>query len=161
MINLILKKFQSNDFNDYFRLVSNESVMAMITERSLPMEEAITNFQKILQRNEKFEQFGTYKVYNNETNEFIGLGSLILNEGNLEEAELGYMIHPEHWGKGYGSEVAAILIQKAKKSNLKRVTATIDPKNLPSRKILIRQEFISEKLCEIGGLPGEILSKVL
>lgn len=160
MRKLILTKFQTNDFQDYFRLVSDESVMAIITERSIPLEEAQTNYQKILFRNEKHENFGTYKVYNNEANEFIGLGSLIVNE-EIDEAEIGYMILPDHWGKGYGSEVAEILVQQATNTTLKRLTAIIDPKNLSSRKILIKQGFVSEKLCEIEGLPGEILSKKL
>lgn len=118
-------------------------------------------FQKLLKRNEKFDEFGSYKVFNNKTNEFVGLGSLILNEVKLDEAELGYMLLPEHWGKGYGSEIAEILIQKANKTKLNRLTAVIDPKNIPSRKILIKKGFISERLCEIGGLSGEILIKDL
>jgi [ribosomal protein S5]-alanine N-acetyltransferase len=161
MKDLMLKKFESTDFQNYYRLVSDESVMAMITERSIPIEEAQRNYQKILFRNEKHENFGTYKVYNKEVNEFIGLGSMIVNEGKMDEAEIGYMILPDHWGKGYGSEVAEILIQQAANTTLKRLTAIIDPNNLPSRKILIKKGFISEKLCEIEGLPGEILSKKL
>lgn len=157
---LILRKFESNDFNDYFRLVSNEKVMAMITERSIPLKEAEDNFQKILNRNIWFDPFGTYKVYTS-ANVFIGLGSLILNEEKPDEAELGYMLLPEQWGKGYGSEIAGILIGKAQSAPLKRVTAIIDPKNIPSKKILTNLGFKSEKLCEIDGLPGEILSKVL
>lgn len=149
----------STDFHDYFRLVSNEAVMAMITERSIPLEEAYVNFAKVLRRNEKFDQFGTFKVYysSNNVNEFIGLGSLISNEEKTSEAELGYMLLPEHWGKGYGSEIAKILIEKAKNNSIKRLIAIIDPNNIPSRKILINSGFQSEKLCEIDGLPGEIL----
>lgn len=159
MYNLILRKFMATDFHDYFRLVSNEAVMAMITERSIPLEEAYVNFAKVLRRNEKFDQFGTFKVYHssNNVNEFIGLGSLILNEEKTSEAELGYMLLPEYWGKGYGSEIAKILIEKAKNNFIERLTAIIDPKNIPSRKILINSGFQSEKLCEIDGLPGEIL----
>ncbi len=86
---------------------------------------------------------------------------MVLNEEKIDEAELGYMLFPEHWGKGYGSEIAEILIRKANRTAVKRLTAIIDPKNIPSRKILINNGFISLKLCEIEGLPGEILSKEL
>jgi hypothetical protein len=54
MHHLILHKFNSNDFNNYFSLVSNEAVMAMITERSIPLKEAEGNYRKLLERNEKF-----------------------------------------------------------------------------------------------------------
>lgn len=33
-----LTKFEPDDFNLYFRLVSNKQVMKMITERSIPFE---------------------------------------------------------------------------------------------------------------------------
>lgn len=161
MHQLDFKKFEEKDYNDYFKLVSNEQVMAQITERAIPLEEAQVNYQKIVKRNEKYEIFGSYKVYDHETNEFIGLGHLTVDEKEAKEAEIGYMLLPEYWGKGYGSTIAKQLIELAKKTNLNILKAIIDPENIPSRKILIKQGFTSEKICEIGGLPGEILSKVI
>lgn len=93
------------------------------------------------------------------TNNFIGLAKLKVEEKLSKEAELGYMLLPEYWGKGIGSEIARLLIEKAKEEKqLNKVTAIIDPNNIPSRKILINNGFVSDKLCEIDGLPGEILS---
>jgi [ribosomal protein S5]-alanine N-acetyltransferase len=160
MNHLIIKKFHENDFDDYFSLVSNESVMAMITERAIPRDEARINFQRIVERNNRHKSFGSYRVLNT-TNEFIGLGSLILNEEKTDEAELGYMLLPKYWGKGYGGKIADYFIQLSVNTPLTKLTAIIDPKNIPSRKILTTRGFISEKLCEIDGLPGEILSKKL
>ncbi|MDV2887909.1 GNAT family N-acetyltransferase, partial [Alkalihalophilus pseudofirmus] len=88
-------------------------------------------------------------------------GHLTLNENKIEEAEIGYMILPKYWGKGYGSTIAKQLIESAKQTNLNILKAIIDPKNIPSRKILIKQGFSSEKVCEIDGLPGEILARFL
>lgn len=68
------------------------------------------------------------------------------------------MILPQNWGKGYGSTIASQLIEIAKQTKLSLLKAIIDPENIASRKILINHGFISEKLCEIDGLPGEILS---
>lgn len=161
MSTLKFEKFKSNDFDDYLSLVSNEKVMAQITERAIPFEEAQVNFQKLLERNSKYEHYGSYKITGSTGNEFIGLGHLTVNEDLLEEAEIGYMIMPEHWGKGYGSEIARVLIERAREQRLKILKAIIDPENIPSRKILIKQGFVSEIICEMDGLPGEILSKHL
>lgn len=161
MNQLHLLKYQENDFKDYFSLVSDEKVMEKITERSIPLEEAQLNFRQLLKRNQKYEQFGSYKIYDISTNEYIGLGHLSLNEEINGEAEIGYMILPQYWGKRYGSAIAKILIEKAEQLKLKRLTAIIDPSNIPSRKILINLGFVSEEICEIEGLPGEILSKNL
>lgn len=161
MYQLNFKKFEATDFKDYFLLVSNEKVMAQITERAIPEEEAQTNYQKLLERNEKYELFGSYKVYDCLLDEFIGLGHLTLNESDPKEAEIGYMILPKYWGKGYGTAIAEQLMEMARKTNLSVLKAVIDPKNIPSRKILLKQGFTSEKLCEIEGLPGEILSRLI
>ena len=59
-LNLI--KFQDSDFAHYFSLVSNEKVMAQITEYAIPFEEAQINFQKLIKRNEKHQHFGSYKI---------------------------------------------------------------------------------------------------
>ncbi|KAA0955399.1 GNAT family N-acetyltransferase [Sporosarcina sp. ANT_H38] len=161
MHTLKLLKFQEGDFADYFSLVSNEKVMAQITEYAIPFEEAQFDFQKLLKRNEKHEHFGSYKIYDISINKFIGLGHLTLDEEDNKVAEIGYMINPVHWGKGYGGQIAKVLIEWAKKSELKTLKAIIDPDNIASRKILIKRGFISEKICEFDGLPGEILSKKL
>ncbi|MBE7121337.1 GNAT family N-acetyltransferase [Bacillus cereus] len=161
MHKLHFKKFKATDFDQYFQLVSNEKVMAQITERVIPLDEAQNDYEKLLKRNEKHKLFGSYKVYDSITNEFIGLGHVTVNEDNVKEAELGYMILPEHWGKRYGSAIAKELINIAKQTEINVLKAIIDPNNIPSRKILIHAGFTSEKVCEIDGLPGEILSKYI
>lgn len=156
-----LVKFEESDINLYFKLVSNEKVMAQITARPIPWNEAQNNFKKLIMRNGRHEHFGSYKVFDKAENEFIGLGHLILNEDVKDEAEVGYMIMPEHWGNGYGTEIASALIGRAKRLGLKTLKAIIDPANIPSRKILLNNGFVSEKVGEFDGLPGEILSKNL
>ncbi|KMN46151.1 GNAT family N-acetyltransferase [Bacillus sp. LK2] len=161
MHKLHFKKFEATDFNQYFQLVSNESVMAQITERAIPLEEAQNDYEKLLRCNQKHKLFGSYKVYDSATNEFIGLGHVTVNEDDLKEAELGYMILPEHWGKRYGSCIASELIEIAKQTEVNVLKAIIDPNNIPSRKILINVGFTSDIVCEIDGLPGEILNKYI
>ncbi|HDX9613817.1 TPA: GNAT family N-acetyltransferase [Bacillus toyonensis] len=158
MQKLYCTKYGATDFNQYFQLVSNEEVMAQITERAIPLDEAQNDFEKLLKRNEKHQLFGSYKVYDSITNEYIGLGHITLSEENEKEAEIGYMILPGYWGKRYGSAIAKELIHIAKQTEVNVLKAMIDPNNIPSRKILLNVGFTSEKVCEIDGLPGEILS---
>lgn len=161
MDNLKIEKFKEDGFNDYFQLVSNEQVMARITGRAIPFDEAQENYRKLIKRNEKDRLFGSYKVYDGKTHAFIGLFHMTLNEKKPEEAEIGYMILPEYWGRGYGSAIAKQLIEMTKRTKLSILKAVIDPENTASRKILIKLGFTSEKIGEIDGLPGEILSKSL
>ncbi|WP_423060155.1 GNAT family N-acetyltransferase [Bacillus wiedmannii] len=151
-------KFEETDFNLYFQLVFNKEVMAQITERAIPLDEAKNDFTRLVKRNENHQLFGSYKVYDSITNEYINLGHVTVNEDNVKEAEIGYMLLPEHWGKRYSSRIAKELMNIAKQTDIKVLKAIIDPNNIPSRKILINVGFTSEKVFEIDGLPREILS---
>ncbi|CEG26212.1 GNAT family N-acetyltransferase [Bacillus sp. B-jedd] len=159
MHKLTFEKFEEKDFPDYFKLVSDEQVMVYITGRALPLDEAQAKYQKILERNQKQELFGSYKVSLYPTNDFFGFGHLIENENDPDEAEIGYMMLSEYWGKGYGYTIASHLIDLAKAAKIIKLKAIIDPNNIPSRKILLKHGFTSEKICEINGLPGEILRR--
>ncbi|MFD2033604.1 GNAT family N-acetyltransferase [Belliella marina] len=157
-INIKLEKFTKSDFAHYFELVNNEKVMEMITERALEKEEAIKDFEKLIQNNELKENFGNFKIINNKNKEFIGLAKLEIKTKLDKEAELGYIIIPKYWGKGIAGNVGKTLIESAKKqSGIERLFAIIDPKNIPSRKILINNGFESKEFKDFDGLPGEIL----
>lgn len=157
MTNVHFEKFTEADFQLYFQLVSNFNVMRMITERSLSHQEALTEFEKLLQRNSYDPVLGTYKVFATE-GRFLGLAKLEIEQPESTTAELGYMLLPEFWGRGIGSIIANKLIKLAKSdSQLKTLTAIIDPDNLASRKILINNGFHSKNFRNFDGLPGEIL----
>ena len=155
---LTLRKFTPHDFEDYFRLVGNAQVMAKITERALPEGEAKEDYENRLSRNSIAEDYGYYKITDAPSGAFIGLAKLGVEQADSEEAELGYILLPEYWGQGIGSHVAKQLIDRARKlPGLERLFAIIDPNNIPSRKILINNEFVSEAFRDFDGLPGELL----
>lgn len=158
MIDVYLEKFHPQDFMDYFQLVSDLSVMEMITERAIPWDEAQIDFEQLIASNSEGEYFGNFKILTRSSKKFVGLAKLVLNKANIVEAEIGYMILPLYWGKGIASQVARELIGYAKLQNsLEIVMAIIDPKNIPSRKILINNGFVSKEFKDFDGLPGEIL----
>ncbi|MGR3979156.1 GNAT family N-acetyltransferase [Acinetobacter sp. 1207_04] len=154
---VFFEKFTANDFNLYFKLVSNYEVMKMITEKGLTQEEALKDFNKIIEANSLHPILGTYKVFNL-ANDFVGLAKLEIKDIKDTEAELGYMLLPNYWGMGLGSIIAEDLVELAKKQKkLIKLTAIIDPINIPSRKILIKNNFNSKEFKDFDGLPGEIL----
>lgn len=161
LMKLNLLKFKEDDFDYYYKLVSNNRVMSQITERAIPYEEAKINFQKLVTYNKNNNDYGSYKISIDLDQEFIGLAHLTSNEQQTNEAEIGYMILPKYWGRGFGTDVVNQLIEIASQLGLEKIQAIIDPENIASRKILSNQGFIFEVICEIDGLPGEILSKNL
>ena len=157
-MHLIFEKFREDDFADYLRLVGDAQVMAMITERALPETEAREEFAQLLANNALHPDFGQFKVLD-ARGAFMGLGKLALTQADSREAELGYMLLPEYWGKGMGSRIAAQLlgVAQAHGGQIERLFAIIDPANIPSRKILLRLGFAHHEFKDFDGLPGEIL----
>ena len=157
-----IRKFSEKDFQKYFQLVSNEKIMSMITGRALQREEAEERYRRRLKGNKIYDAFGSFMILEKKSGCFLGYGKMVLDTENKAEAETGYMLFPEYWGRGYATEITKLLVEKAEKTGiLDRVTAIIDPENTASRNVLLKNGFVSEKICDIDGLPGEILCKRL
>lgn len=156
-MNLTLEKFGPEDFPDYFRLVGDAQVMAMITERALPEDEARADFENLLANNALHPDFGQFKVLDTQ-GRFLGLGKLALQATDSRHAELGYMLLPEHWGKGLAGRMAAQLIARVPPQTLDGLFAIIDPANIASRKVLINNGFSHQEFKDFDGLPGEVLA---
>jgi len=60
------------------------------------------------------KRYGLQVLINKETNEFIGLCGLLLQDVDAEKhVEVGYHIFKKHWGKGYAPEAAKRFIEFA------------------------------------------------
>ena len=140
MKRLFYEKFTKDDFEYYLKLCSNEDVMNMNFGRVFTEEESNKTFAGMLKSNVN-ELAGYYKVYEAESKEYVGLGAMTVND-DLTEAEIEYMILPQFWGKGYGTEIAEKMIAKAKElKTVKKITAYTGPENLRSQKILMKHGF--------------------
>lgn len=68
--------------------------------------------------------------------EIVGAGGIHVGD------ELGFILHPDHWGKGLAREGAGAAIEHFwKVSDSPRVTAEADPRNLASVGLLTRLGF--------------------
>lgn len=66
----------------------------------------------------------------------IGGVSLYLNEAR-DTGELGWILHPDHQGRGYAAEAARALMDfAAARLGVRRFEAHCDTENLPSRRVM-------------------------
>ncbi|MBO0441855.1 GNAT family N-acetyltransferase [Candidatus Enterococcus ikei] len=155
--NLTLTFYNKADFQLYYELTKDIRVMRYITEKEESETEAVENFKKILTYNSEYnDQTGYYKIFDQKT--YIGFGKLSWDEE--DKIEVGYMIAPEHWGKGYATQVIADLMNLIKQSKvLSRSTiyAIIDPNNGASKHLLEKYDFVSVWQGIEDGLPSEHL----
>lgn len=161
--NIYFEKFTSEkDFADYWKLVSNEKIMIMNYGRVFTLEEANYLFNYMLETNKKNNDFGYFKVFQTKSKEFIGEFGINFTD-NSNEVEIEYMLLPEYWGKGYGTEIVEKLLFKIKKMNtIQQVIAITDPNNIISKKLLLKHGFSSLKVYKIDdGSLAEMFIKSL
>ncbi|SRX73204.1 GNAT family N-acetyltransferase [Aequorivita antarctica] len=150
---LIFNHYTEADFDDYFQLVSNADVMKMVTGRPDLEHDARERLEKMLKINQETPKIGNFKVTLKFGGGFVGYSKLVMTKKN--EAEIGYLTMPEHWGKGYGSEIAQTLVNLAKQvDEIKNLIAIIDPENMASQRILEKQGFLWDYDGEYIGLPA-------
>ena len=64
----------------------------------------------------------------------------LLPDGN---AEIGYGLEPEYWGKGYATEAVIAAVDWAlKQPSVKRIEAETEPGNIASQRVLEKAGFI-------------------
>lgn len=156
------EKFVSQeDFPSYWELVSNKQAMEM-NGRTLTAEEAKQLFGYILEMNQKSESFGYFKVFREDTKDFIGLSAAVIDD-DLSQAEIEYMLLPKYWRNGYGTEIVNMLLNRLiQLDTMQQVTAITDPTNVASQKILLNQGFKSLKVYKVeDGSLAEMFVKLI
>ncbi|MEQ8302840.1 MAG: GNAT family N-acetyltransferase [Cyclobacteriaceae bacterium] len=148
---LQFEKFRNSDWNDYLSWYSNDEVMRFLTGKGLSEEEARERFTKALETNAGHSAFGLFAVSLSYNQEFMGIGKLSLLSDT--QAEIGYGSFPQHWGKGYATEMLERLIEHATcYAEIKELIAVVHPDNLLSKRILDRHNFQSfESRMDIYG----------
>jgi ribosomal-protein-alanine N-acetyltransferase len=70
-------------------------------------------------------------------------GRLIGKAGCWRLPEIGYILGPDHWGKGYAREaMAAVIAHLFSARGLDRIIADVDPRNAASIGLLLRLGFV-------------------
>lgn len=82
-------------------------------------------------------------IIDNETNAPVGVTGFIVDENNRSNAEVGYLLLPEHHGKGYGTESLQGLLHFAiHELHLSSLTATVTEGNDASCRVLEKCGFV-------------------
>ena len=69
-------------------------------------------------------------------------GKLIGKAGLWRFPEIGFILHPDHWGRGFAEEALTLVLRRAfDVHGLSRVEADVDPRNVSSLKLLDRLGF--------------------
>lgn len=83
-------------------------------------------------------------------------GRVIGKAGFWRLPEIGYIFHPDHWGRGFARESLAALIARAfARSDMPAIIADVDPRNTASLNLLARLGFVETSRKQATMLIGD------
>lgn len=128
----------------------------MTDPRAFDIFEKYENYR--LERNLKPDRVGSdyYWLVNDEQDLFLGEIAIRhrLNDALLlRGGHIGYVIRASQWGKGYGTRMLGLALEKAKERGLKKVLITCHEENIASARVMEHNGCVlTDKVMTDGGL---------
>lgn len=134
---LLVRRYTEHDKDHFFSLNGNEEVMRYI--RPVKTRDECDEFLlQVIAYSEAEKLFGRWAVEDKLSKEFVGSFAIIPVEGK-DQMQLGYSLLPEHWGKGYATELTiAGLHYVFTKTQINPVYAYTEERNTSSQKVLLK-----------------------
>lgn len=147
---LLLRQVLPGDVAAVMKIRGNEAAMRYIPRpRAKTAEDAMAVID-MLTNGIKEGKSINWAICNIETPaEIYGIMGYVNFYPEAQKAEMGYMLHPDYWGRGYVLEALPWVEQYGfEVLQLKEIEAKIDPRNENSRKVLLRNGYRYDRLEE-------------
>ncbi len=143
---LILREQTVEDAHAVFKLRTNEEVMKYVPRpRPANIEEVYALIDEIHEGFLKEKNLGWAITLKEAPDVLIGFIGFPKFDFDNFRAEVGYMVAPGFWGKGIAGEALAVMNDFGfGELGLHSIYATIDPENIASAKVLIKQGYVKE-----------------
>ena len=142
---LLLREINLNDTNDFYTLRSDKRAMQYISRPLATSAEDIKEL--IISHNvaSATNQYITWGLSLHDNDAMIGtMGIFNINQDN-HRAEIGYMLHPDHWRQGLVSEALQAAVDYGfNVMQLHSFEAKIHPDNTGSAGLLEKHGFVRE-----------------
>jgi ribosomal-protein-alanine N-acetyltransferase len=142
---LLLRQVDKTDVNEIFFLRSDEQIMKYLDKAPAKDLDDAYKFIQTISDQEKNNAAVTWAITLKGNPKMVGTICFWNIQKEHYRAELGYLLHPEHWRKGLMQEaLTAILEYGFKVIKLHSVEAHVNPNNIPSIELLEKNGFIRE-----------------
>ena len=137
-MNITIRKMQPGDADALYRLLSDPEVMRYLEP---PFDRAQT--EDFLRRAGLTEPPLVYAA--EENGDFIGY--VIYHAYDEDSVEIGWVLLPDYWGRGYASALTAQLIDRARQER-KSVVIECAPEQEATKRIAVKKDFRACGICD-------------
>ena len=142
---LVFRAIKETDVNEIFALRSNPELMQYIPRPLVTNLEEAKEHMKMIQDKIDTNEGINWAMTEKGNDKLISLIGFYRTENENYRSEIGYMLLPEYHNKGYITEAITTLLNYGfTKMGLHSVEAIIDPRNLASEKVLLKNGFVKE-----------------
>jgi RimJ/RimL family protein N-acetyltransferase len=162
---LSLRRFSMDDLDALYEIQCREDVTRYLYWEPRNLDEVReTLAQRVNQyKLDAMTDVLSMAVVRQDTGQLIGTGNLTLASLEHSQGELGYVLHPDQHGKGYGTEVAIALLRLGFEDvGVHRMCGRCDGRNIASARVLARAGMRREAhLVENEFVKGEWTDEVV
>jgi RimJ/RimL family protein N-acetyltransferase len=160
---LVLRHVTAEDVPALYRLFRDPEVMRYWSSPPLKDQRAAAALQVDIEEHFRHRTLFQWGLCRRDTPELVGTCTLVRVAPEHRRAEIGYALGRSYWGCGYMGEAVRALVRFAFGNlGLHRLEADIDPRNIPSLRLVERLGFRREgHLRERYFVGGEIQDAVI
>ena len=142
---LRLRKISRKDVNEIFFLRSDKRVLHYLDKAPAKTKKDAYDFIKILHDAEKNADGITWGITLKNIEKIIGTIGFWRMQKEHYRAEIGYILHPDYWGKGITQEAMTAVIKYGfEVMKLHSIEANVNPDNAASIRLLEKNGFVRE-----------------
>ena len=142
---LFLRQLNNNDVHEVLELRGNAETMKFIPRPLAKTADDALAHIKIINDKIDANEGINWAICKKDNPKFIGLLGLYKIHKESFRAEIGYMILPEFNNQGIATEaIQAVINYGFDVMNLHSIEGVIDPANIASEKVLIKNGFVKE-----------------
>jgi len=142
---LLLRKITEEDADQIFFLRSDKDVLQYLDRDPITSIDDALQWIRMIDAGVRGNEYIAWAISLKPDKKLIGTMSFWNIEKEHYRSEIGYALHPMHQGKGLMQETMTVVLDYGFRTmKFHSIVANVNPKNVPSIKLLERNNFVRE-----------------
>ena len=148
----VLSKITTAELDDLFEICSNEALYKYSSSRAKKNKAVVYNMITQFERDFNHKKAIYWGIYQKHSPyKLIGLIELFNFNKEVDMVTIGYMLNESYWGQGIATTAVHLALTFLfETAQINRVQAFVLAENLPSKRVLLRNQFTHEGTIREG-----------